>query len=207
MSTHHLPALPTAPDVLDALPPMQCEDVARLLAYTAALDPRMPAADELVLDAWTIALAGVPYEVAERAVVEHYRERPDESIKPAVIVQYWRRVRREVAARVVPAQVTARPVDPEAGRRGIAACVAALARARAARYGQDPDVAVEAALRAHDERKTWLRVRCPFCGAAPMRPCTRSGRRTAGEVWVRRTSPHPSRVEAGKRAEAEHHST
>lgn len=200
----YVPALPAE---LDRLTPMEYEGITRVLAFASALDGRVAAADELVLDAWAVTLVGVPYEVAERAVVEHYRERPETVITPGEIAQYWRRLRRDAAARQVPAQAQARPVDPEAGRRGIAACVAALARARAARYGQDPDVAVEAALRAHDERKTWLRVRCPFCGAAPMRPCTRSGRRTAGEVWVRRTSPHPSRVEAGKRAEAEHHST
>lgn len=164
---------------------MIAQEVARLLGIASACDPRVPQGDADVLRVWTGLLADVEFEVAARAVAEHYRA-TDATVSPSVLVAAQRaEVRRRRNAEAM-AELRRRPpaFQPETVRRGIDACVAALAAAK----GLELDAA--------EGEATWRRLvldqPCPYCRAGERQPCTSGGRP------LRRRFAHPAREEAAE---------
>lgn len=164
---------------------MTPDETRELLAFASAVDPYAPRADRHILAAWSRLLADVPAEAARAAVTAHYRTTTT-TITPAHIHQWWRTARQDAATRHTTAELRARR-ELVPARYG--AAIAALAAAKALRTGADADEVRAEMLAARAERRAWLAVHCPHCGASPGSPCRVRIRR--GERPLR--EPHPSR--------------
>ena len=159
-------------------------EVRSLLAVVMAYDNRKPG--EANVTAWLEQ--GVrcrwTYDEAREAVHAHFASSTD-FLMPAHITAHIRAERSRQPTHTPFAEIEgAAPADPER----IGALVSALAnrlgwRRRPAR--QDPSLTVE----------------CPYCHAAPAVACSRFATRGAhrGE-YVPLSNPHPSRVDAAKKA-------
>jgi hypothetical protein len=164
---------------------MIAQEVARLLGIASACDPRIPQGDADVLRVWTGLLGDVDFEVAARAVAEHYRA-TDATITPSVLVAAQRADARRRRNDEALAELKRRPpaFAPDVVRRGIDRCVAELAAAKGLE------------LEAAEGEATWRRMvldqRCPHCGAAARQPCT-----SGGKPLTQRFA-HPGREDAAR---------
>lgn len=170
--------------------PLTQEQVAALMAVAMAYDNRNPG--EANLMAWTEAAerARWRFAPAREAIHAHYAE-SSKFIMPGDITQ-----RLKVESRFPPRYGEEPPAELEearpdpAGRDRVRQIVSALAdRMGWPRKPSQDDPALD--------------VECPFCHAAPRRPCARLATRGAhrGE-YVPLSKSHPSRVELAEALEA-----
>ncbi|MEV5537437.1 replicative helicase loader/inhibitor [Saccharopolyspora shandongensis] len=173
---------------------MNRSETAAILGVISAIDPKVPAPDEDVLDLWAGLLDDVPAGTAGEAVRAYYRSeryaQTRESISPGDLVGHWRRKRREDAERRHNAQLRAhhrrRPLDDRqlcTIRNGVDQVAATLAISK----GADPE---HAEADAH-ARRAVLAVPCPYCKARPGDQCLGPGGRP-----LTRQPAHPSRLDA-----------
>lgn len=117
------------------------------------------------------------YAEATEAIKHYYATTTDDKpwVMPSHITHHIRAARQDAAMRETGRELTS---GPPAGRVGAVLAEYAKRFAIPEQRANSP-----------------LRIRCPFCEAAPTQPCTRPG--LGGP---RRTNTHPSRVEAARAA-------
>ena len=162
---------------------MNEHEAGRVLLMAISLDPKMPQPDEagFIRKVWAAALHDVPIEVAQSAVIAHYRSdeyaRHRETVSPADIVQWHNARRRPTDAersglnRVTRRELPAEAFDAQHLRAGVDRVRAALFGAAAVRSGEDP---ADAADVAEGEVSVTREVRsrsCSHCGARAGQPC------------------------------------
>lgn len=179
-------------------------EVGRLLVFVATVDQMMPSdEDGFVLRAWTKLLAGVPFELGERAAEEWYTSdrysRDRTSITPADIVQRARSWQRPAGeGRVVINDSGAREprpafeLDVQRHRDGVDRVIAEWQGRKAIRRGDDPEYAMEIAQGEASVRREFLSRPCGHCGASEGQPCTSPA---TGERLTK-TPAHDSRIRA-----------
>jgi hypothetical protein len=87
-----------------------------------------------------------------------------------------------------------------AGADGMERVVAALARHKAVKAGEDPDMAADIAEGEAATRRMMLAVRCSWCKAKPGAACVDYKRRPLTKTLV-----HPSRREAAEAAQQDNY--
>lgn len=170
--------------------PLNQEQVAALLVVAMAYDNRKPG--DATVAAWTEAAHRGKWRFgpAREAIHAHYATSTT-FLMPGHITE-----RLKVESRFPPRYGEAPPAELEearpdpAGRERVRQIVTALAE----RMGWP---------RKPSEDDPTLAVECPFCHAAPRRQCARLATRGPhrGE-YVKRASPHPSRVDLAEGRQA-----
>lgn len=170
---------------------MNRDQVKTILGAAAAIDPTIPAPDTGVLSMWAAMLDDVPADAGHAAVRAYYRSDAyadhHRTITPGDIYAHWKRGEQEARKRESAREVTAARAAIEAAPRELPSLHGLVARFRAERTGDDPDIAEADA----DAGRMVRTVLCPWCKAQPGQPCTTSTGRE-----LRREPAHPARFEA-----------
>lgn len=151
---------------------MNRNEVIDVLSAIAANDRRTVGEADVVI--WQGVIGDLPRDLALRAVVEHIRECPGVWLEPGHVYQRVRAMMRDELAR-----------EPDAFREARQAILDAKAAP------DPPAPPFVGPVKHHRPQCNWLTIRCPHCGAGPLKRCTVPGTNRAPHGGT-----HPARLEA-----------
>jgi hypothetical protein len=158
---------------------MTRDDVIDVLTAVAAADRRTVGHADV--DVWQGVIGDLPRDFALRAVRDHLRESPGVWLEPGHVFQRVRVIMREELER-----------EPDTLRE-------ARQTALAAKVKQDePSAPFTGPIKHHRPQNNWMAVRCPHCGAAPLKHCN-----VPGTPFRPHGGTHPARLQAARDRETE----
>ena len=158
---------------------MNRNDVIDVLTAVAAANRRTVGEGDV--DVWQAVIGDLPKDDALQAVRDHLREQPGVWLEPGHVYQRARTLVRDRLER-----------EPDQVREARQAALESKAVA------DDATKPFTGTVKHFRPRNNWLAVRCPHCGAAPLRRCTVPGMNREPQGGA-----HPARLDAAVQASAE----